>query len=92
MPDFDKINVTKKVLGTVIGYGVSQIILGIVEAHTEDRDRLDQQVSIEVAKWGMTFAVKELVQDRVDQSVDNAYAKWLDFKQEVKDKIKEKDK
>lgn len=92
MPDFDKINVTKKVLGTVIGYGVSQIIFGIVEAHTEDRDRLDQQVSIEVAKWGMTFAVKELVQERVDQSVDNAYAKWLDFKQEVKDKIKEKDK
>lgn len=92
MPDFDKINVTKKVLSFVLAWGAAEIIFGIVEKNTDDRDRIDQKVSIEVAKYGTVYVVKELIEDRVDSSVDKAYASWLDFKQEVKDKMKEKGK
>jgi hypothetical protein len=92
MPNFDKIAITKKVLSVAIAWGAAEIIFGIVEHNTDDRDRIDQKVSIEIAKYGTVYVVKELIEDRVDASVDKAYASWLDFKQEVKDKMKEKGK
>lgn len=82
----DKIKILKKTVTTIVGFGTTKIVRGIIENNV-DTTTLTDKVTVTAASTAIGYSVSELTSNYTDTKIDQAIA----FIQKIKNRKNEEE-
>lgn len=74
-----KIVIVKKAVTTVVGFGITKIVKGIIENNV-DTETVPSKVTVTAASTAIGYSLSELTSNYTDTKIDEAVALWHKFK------------
>jgi len=66
---FDKLAVAKKTVSTIVGFGITKIVKGIIENNV-DTTTIPSQVTVTAASAAIGYSLSEITSNYTDRKID----------------------
>jgi hypothetical protein len=66
---FDKLAVAKKTVSTIVGFGITKIVKGIIENNV-DTTTIPSQVTVTAASAAIGYSLSEITSEYTDKKID----------------------
>jgi len=66
---FDKLAVAKKTVSTIVGFGITKIVKGIIENNV-DTTTIPSQVTVTAASAAIGYSLSEVTSNYTDRKID----------------------